>query len=247
MVCLNLVKKFNINMKQEISVDEEAASQIGTSARLRGGDCLTLKDLLYGMMLPSGNDAAWALAIHFGKILFKHLKKRNRKKKKEKRNYMVYFLHEMNRQAQKLKMFSTHFANPHGLVNQANKSTSYDIALLCWNMMKQPFFTQIVGTKRYVGRILDAQGDVRQKLWQNTHKLLFKGYKGIKTGWTCRAGGCLSSCFQGKRFQIVIVLLNSQSKELRFTETEFLYTYFKSLFQKNEIKKQILTFFSGYK
>ena len=78
----------------------------------------------------------------------------------------------MNKQAIKLSLASTHYANPHGLVNSQNKSSAYDQAQLCAHAMSLPAFRELVGTKKYSGRVVDNAGAVRKEEWVNSNKML---------------------------------------------------------------------------
>lgn len=119
----------------------------GTSAKLREADLLSVKQLLYGMMLPSGNDAAFALARHFGSFIFES-RDYGQKEKTSIQSfqfnqhcfYVKYFLKEMNDKAQALKMNYTKFDSPHGLQNIYNLSCAYDLALLAHHCMQNKTF-----------------------------------------------------------------------------------------------------------
>lgn len=124
----------------------------GTTANLIEGDVLSIEQLFYGMMLPSGNDAAYLLAEHFGKLL--HEKKANQitsfnSNSKFANTPVRYFLKEMNYYAHKLGMSSTNYDSPHGLMNKSNYSTSEDQAILVKEVMKIEFFRRVVGCKEY--------------------------------------------------------------------------------------------------
>lgn len=111
----------------------DVASDIrGTCANLESGDTLSVENLLYGLMLPSGNDAAFALAQHFGKLLFRRKYTRADINKIKSFQfdyhpyYAKYFLKEMNDYARQLDLAQTHFDSPHGLQNIENLSTAFD-------------------------------------------------------------------------------------------------------------------------
>jgi D-alanyl-D-alanine carboxypeptidase len=158
-------------------------------------------------MLPSGNDAAWALAEYFGAKLTPNGKPVKR------------FLDEMNKNAQMLGLNSTIFHNPHGLIVKRNLSTAKDVARLAVHAMKNEVFKYIVGCKSFTARIVAQDGSVREEVWENTNKLLGKGFDGVKTGITSNAGPCLCVC-TSKDFYVVIVLLNSESMDARWVEAK---------------------------
>ena len=120
-------------------------SVIGTSARLRRNYRYTVHQLLYGLMLPSGNDASLALAIWGGRTLASKGWKQVDVTKK--RQAISLFIDYMNSVAKELELKKTKFANPHGLSSPDNKSTAYDISLLCNRAMKNHEFRKIVGAK----------------------------------------------------------------------------------------------------
>lgn len=142
--------------KTEITISPIASDIRGTSANLETGDVLTIDQLLYGLMLPSGNDAAFALAQYFGKQLFrkKYTHADIMRIKSYQFNYhpyyAKYFLKEMNDYAEKLQMSSTYFDSPHGLQNIQNFSTAYDLAKLSAVCMKLEAFRRVVSTPVYM-------------------------------------------------------------------------------------------------
>ena len=213
---IRLVKKLpGTSFQSVVKVSKVAASMIGTTAELHEGDELTIWDLLHGLMLPSGNDAAWSLAEYFGKRLHATLESDS-----PSRNYTRYFVSEMNQLAKKLKLRSTNFDNPHGLPDPANRSNAKDLGKLGAVCMRNPRFREIVRAKVHscVAYNIDNRTCRRLK-WGNTNRLLDTGWLGIKTGHTSTAGPCLSSCFRiNPRCSIVIILLNSKSMEKRWSD-----------------------------
>jgi D-alanyl-D-alanine carboxypeptidase len=208
-VCINLISFRNSEQFDDrVKVSTNAGQMTGTSAELRPGDELTIKSLLYGLMLPSGNDAAWALAEYFGQKLFPGTSQPVKR-----------FLAEMNRTASELGMISTTYSNPHGLVYKPNFSTAADVAKLACYAMKNETFREIVNRKEYFAEIKGITGKIRVQKWENTNKLLGKGFEGVKTGVTNNAGPCLCA-FYAKREEIVIVLLNSKSMDDRWVEAK---------------------------
>lgn len=162
----------------EVEVSRYASSIGGTSANLREGDLLTVKDLMYGMMLPSGNDAALTLAELIGEITHDGSGTSS--------NYANTFVGEMNRFARHMGLTHTHYLNPHGL-RAGNKSTCRDIARLASYLMSEEEIREIVNTKTYKCTLENYEFD-RQVRWNNTNKLLGKGFSGVKTGQTQAAG-----------------------------------------------------------
>ena len=195
----DLLGRFSLNPDtHQIKVTRAAAMTTGTTANLRAGDILTVTQLLYAMMLPSGNDAAYSLAEYFGEMIYTE-------KSVDQEPPFVgswqfgdsmvrYFLREMNQNATKLRMFSSSFDSPHGLMNKYNYSTAYDVCLLTSHCMKIPLFREVVKTLEYSAT--SKKSDI-EYLWENTNKLLgtVPGFVGCKTGITDSAGPCFSGCF----------------------------------------------------
>ena len=160
----------------------------GSSMYLRAGDVYTLEDLLLGMMLVSGNDAALAVARTVA-------------------GSEASFVRLMNEKAQELGMCDTHFDNPHGLHSQEHYTSAYDLALLCGYAMQNAEFCRIVGCKSAGIKEL-TRGETRVMVNKNRFIYAFEGADGIKIGYTRRAGRCLcaSAGRDGKR--MICVLLN---------------------------------------
>ena len=157
---IELCKQYKLKLSAiRIEICSVAANIRGTSAKLRKGDCLSAEQLMYGMMLPSGNDAAFALAKYFGKLIFDrkgYTEKDMQKIRSFQFNYhpyyVKYFLKQMNDNATSLKMTNSNFDSPHGLMNIQNMSTAYDMARLASKAMQSPTFRKIVATKNYICR-----------------------------------------------------------------------------------------------
>ena len=221
---INYCTANSIDMKNEIAKVSWISARInGTAAGLRKGNMLSVHDLLYAMMLPSGNDAAIALSEHFGRLLYIN---KFGVVHKPPRYPGRFFVGEMNRNARNLNMFNTHYNNSHGLANEYNKSTANDIAILAFNAMKIPLFKEVVGTKEYECKILTAKGNLRAVKWENTNLMLnVEGFNGLKTGITTTAGPCLCSSYSKDGVNLIIVLLNCKSVEKRWPETEKLLNF----------------------
>ena len=170
------------NVLDRISIPKEAVGIEGSSMYLQEGEILTVQDLLYGLMLHSGNDAAVALAIYCG-------------------GTVEGFAELMNDKARVLGMNDTHFVNPNGLDAPGHYSTARDMAKLAAYAMENSIFYQTVSTKTV---------RVGQRSLQNHNKLLWQveGADGIKTGYTKASGRILvsSATRQGRR--IIVVTMN---------------------------------------
>lgn len=207
---LTLIDRYSesVSINSMVEVSEKAAKTSGTSAKLKTGDVLSVKSLLYGLMLPSGNDASVVLAEFFGNILNSGCLK------PEKR-----FVLEMNRLALEIGMPTTHFSNPHGLMHCKNLSSSRDICKLACVALRNSCFREIVGSYSYVSEIIGKDGFLRFSNWINTNKLLGKGFNGVKTGVTLSAGPCLCVSYN-KDVQVVVVLLNCKSMDDRWVDAK---------------------------
>jgi D-alanyl-D-alanine carboxypeptidase (penicillin-binding protein 5/6) len=165
------------NLDQSITVTQDELNQVpadASSAHLVAGETLTLKQLLYGLMLPSGDDAALVIANAVG-------------------GSTDHFVTLMNLFAQRLSLFQTHYDNPHGLnlaSDQNHYSSASDLTRLAEYAMQVPLFAQVVKTQTYS---LPATAQHQAHEWDNTNTLLstYHGTVGVKTGSTDAAGFCL--------------------------------------------------------
>ena len=169
------------DLDRTVTVPETAAGTEGSSMYLKSGETLTRCELLYGMMLHSGNDAALTLAISIS-------------------GSEAAFVRQMNRRACALNLTQTHFANPHGLDSGENYSTALDLARLAQAALQNEQFRAVVSTKTITcaGRTLT-----------NHNKLLWRydGCIGVKTGYTRHAGRILvSAAERGGRMLIAVTI-----------------------------------------
>lgn len=206
---LNLLNKLQLNWDEtQIQVPSKVSQITGNTANLKPGDQVSLKSLLYGLMLPSGNDAAWVLAEFLGKKL-------NPASSKPVHN----FISKMNKIAKSLNMTQTSYKNPHGLIKKTNLSCAQDVAKLAVYAMKNERFRSIVKCKSFKAEIMGLDGTTRVEVWDNKNELLKSGFSGVKTGITWNAGPCLCACYEGD-VEVLIVLLNSDSVEARWREAK---------------------------
>lgn len=216
---LSIADRLKIDLnKNEVTVSKGASMIHGTRAEIREGDIFKANDLLYAMMLPSGNDVGQCFCEHFGLILAKEFGK-------ETTNLMLgrkHFVYEMNKNAKAIGLLHTRYDNPTGLGDIFNKSTAEDVGKLCAAAMKLPKFREVVSCKDYKCVSRTKEGGTREYSWVNTHKLLEKGYNGIKTGITPNAGPCLASSIEVDEYFLIIILLKAKSLDARWEETEAL-------------------------
>lgn len=178
-------------LKEEIKIREKHTNIEGSSIYLEKGEKITIEDLVYGLMLRSGNDAAVAIADHIG-------------------GSVEGFVYLMNEKAQELGMDDTHFANPHGLDDSDDHySTAYDMAILTQYAMKNKTFQKIFGTKYYKSH---SNSDEKVRYWKNKHKLVTSLYKhatGGKTGYTKKARRTLVTTAEKNDMALIAVTLDA--------------------------------------
>ncbi|GGK06399.1 D-alanyl-D-alanine carboxypeptidase DacB [Lentibacillus kapialis] len=172
-------------LNDSVTVSNRAVHATGSSIYLEKGEKIKLKDLVYGLMLRSGNDAAVAISEHVG-------------------GSMEGFVHLMNQKAQWLGMTNTSFDNPHGLDSDNHYSTAYDMAVLMRYAMDNDIFKEVTKTVRY-------KSENRAYSWKNKHKLVTGMYEytnGGKTGFTRTAGRTLVSSALKGDMELIAVTLN---------------------------------------
>ena len=222
-VCLEISEEQEIDLDTIISVQEEASRLKGTTAELEEFDELSVYELLLGLMLPSGNDSAMALALFFGGIYMEN-------------EPLQGFIRVMNYMAEYLELKSTNFQNPHGLCLKPNYSTAKDVNILLSYAMKKRLFRKIVSIQSYVVDVYNPIFGYRKVYWKNTNKLLGKGFDGAKTGTTDKAGACLSATMNDPICPFYITILKARSTEDRWEDTLALANWAKSLVMNNSIK-----------
>jgi D-alanyl-D-alanine carboxypeptidase len=222
--CLLLCQKYDVSLAATVRVSERAAALKGTSAELQPGDHLTLMDLLHGLMLPSGNDAAMAISEFCGEVIQKQAQSRCLDSRRPRRTFNRCFLAQLNKLIRDLKLTNTYLANPHGLMNHCSFSTAQDVAAFCWVALRHPLFKRIVSTQQHCCVISNNRtGLTRTVLWRNTNRLLKRGpFFGIKTGVTPAAGPCLAALFEQGQQAVITIILKTTSMAQRFDDTEHL-------------------------
>lgn len=173
------------NVLDRVRIPEAAVGIEGSSMYLKAGEILTVQELLYGLMLHSGNDAAVALAIYCG-------------------GTVEGFAELMNDEARMLGLTGTHFENPNGLDSPGHYSTARDLAKLTAYAMQNPIFRQTVSTKTVT---------VGSRVLKNHNRLLWQvaGADGVKTGYTRAAGRILVSSAQRQGRRLVVVTIDDSN------------------------------------
>ena len=205
-------------LAEELTFSEAADKTSGSTADVRAGEKLSVGELLYGLLLPSGNDAATAFAEHFGP--------RFQEPGASGQEPAKSFIAEMNRRAAELGMTDTHYENPHGLPARGHQSTCRDLATLAKAAMANPHFREYVNTRQHGSKVTGPGGYERNIVWKNTNQLLgIEGYAGVKTGTTNAAGACLVSWGERDGKELIVVVLGSTSGDARYTDARNLFRY----------------------
>lgn len=210
----------NADLNQTITVSAKSAGTGGSRLGLKKDDNITMKDLLYGLMLKSGNDAAVAIAETVG-------------------GSVEGFAELMNLKAKELGLENTHFVTPHGLDNPDHYTTAYELAKIADYAMKNEIFAQVVQTKNYTVTINGYPKNIT-----NTNELLgyLNGVNGVKTGFTNNAGRCLVTSVNRNGFEIITVVLQADTKKIRTTDSikliEFVYENYELFNIKDVIDKK---------
>ena len=210
----------NCKMDEKITVSNAAAAVGNSTAGLLEGDELTVEQALRGLMIPSGNDAAIALAEHVGKKLDPKTK-----------DAVATFVKAMNEQAKKLGCTGTLFENPNGLDFDEwagdMHSTAHDVALMMQEAMKDDTIREVMASKDPWIEVTGADGSDHSHS-MDTHNVLLgqDGNIGGKTGTTDDAGYCFASAYNRDGDEIYTVVLNSSTTDQRFADTATLASWY---------------------
>ncbi len=183
----------NANPSDIATVSYNASRTEGSSLYLKSGEKMTVADLVYGLMLNSGNDAAVVLAEHIG-------------------GSVEAFAAMMNETAAKIGANSTHFTNPNGLYDDNHYTTAYDLALITRYGMKNEEFRKIVSTKKYTAATVATEKNASRNIYLSNHNKLLnmlEGCIGVKTGFTKKTGRCLVSAAERDGVELICVTLNA--------------------------------------
>ena len=205
----------NANLKDTVTITSKAAGTGGSRLGLKKNDKITVNDLLYGLMLRSGNDAAVALAIHVG-------------------GSIEGFAQMMNDKAKEMELTNSHFVVPHGLDNEGHYTTAYELAKMADYALNIAKFKEIVSTKSTTIYI-----NGYAKAINNTNQLLgsISGVYGVKTGFTNGAGRCLVSSCKRDDLDIITVIIGADTTKMRTADTIKLIQYAYENFEIINIKE----------
>lgn len=215
----------NANLNDIVTISSKAAGTGGSRLGLRTNDKISVLNLLYGLMLCSGNDAAVALAEHVGSDL-------------------PGFANLMNAKCQSLGLTSTHFVTPHGLDNDEHFTTAYELAIITNYALQNETFRTLVGTKNYT---VSINGNFKNL--SNTNELLgnLSGVYGVKTGFTNCANRCLVTSIKRDNMDLICIVLGADTKKDRTKDSVSLIEYAFKNFEMVNIREKILTEFDNWK
>ena len=220
LVVLRLARTDPKVLDEVVTFSERADKTVGSTSGVKAGEKVPVRELLYGLLLPSGNDAAEAFAEHFGPRLAAEAGSTGTPEPPSR------FVAEMNRMARELGLLETHFANPHGLPASGHHSSARDLAKLARTAMLDPTFSRVVATSRRGATLVDGSGHSRNVVWSNTNRLLeYEGYDGVKTGTTTGAGACLVASGRSGDDHLIVVILGAPSSDARYVDARNLFRW----------------------
>ncbi len=214
----------NSSLDTTVEASKKAAGTGGSRLGLKTGDKITIRDLMYGLMLCSGNDAAVCLAENVG-------------------GSIEGFANLMNAKAEELGLSNTHFESPHGLDSDGHYTTAYELALLSNYALKNTTFLNIVGTKNYTVMLNGSPKNL-----SNTNELLgnLNGVYGIKTGFTNGANRCLVTACKRGDMDIICVVLGADTKNFRTKDSIKLIEYSFKTYEHFNIKDFVNQYISDW-
>ena len=215
----------NANLDDIVTISSKAAGTGGSRLGLHTNDKISVRDLLYGLLLCSGNDSAVALAEYVG-------------------GDILGFSNLMNEKCAFLGLTSTHFVTPHGLDDDEHYTTAYELAIITDYALKNETFCNFVGTKNYTVTI-----NGYSKNLSNTNELLgnLDGVYGVKTGFTNGANRCLVTAVKRDNMDLICIVLGSDTKKDRTKDSIELIEYAFKNFEMVNIKEKVLAEFENWK
>ena len=222
LVALDAVKAGKVSLKQKVTVTAEMLEGLawdGSNMALKEGEIISFQNLLYGLMIPSGNDAAMAIAYAVS-------------------GSRAGFVDAMNNKAKKLGLKNTHFKNHHGLHDEEHYTTAADMAVIARAAMKNETFRSIVEIAHV--KIPPTNLTEEERYYINTNGLVstmrysqyyYPGATGIKTGYTDEAGNCLVASAEKNGIELITVLFHGEGVENSHKDTARLLDYGFSAFE----------------
>jgi D-alanyl-D-alanine carboxypeptidase (penicillin-binding protein 5/6) len=228
LVVVELAKKDPSILDERVTFSKLADTTEGSTAGIKAGESITVRDGLYALMLPSGNDMGNAFAEHFNKRLPPPGAETPATVSVEKYGTRRNFVAEMNRTARRLGMTRTVYRIPFGDggTDQDRTTTVHDLLKLGQEAMRNPLLQTVVKTVKHTARVEMPDGKWREITWENTNKLLTLGsYDGIKTGQTNTAGYCLLATGELDGRRLYVAVLGSDTEPGRFADTRNLFRW----------------------
>lgn len=213
------------NLKEEFTIPEKVNHVQGSTLGLKKDDKITINDLLYGLLLRSGNDCAVALSIAIAENT-------------------ENFISLMNKKAEILGLTKTHFVTPHGLDDPNHYTTPYELALITDYALKNEEFAKIVKTINYTIQINNVPKEIK-----NTNEVLcnnVEGVYGVKTGFTNNAGRCLVTSVKRNNLDFIIIVLAADSRKYRAEDTVKLINYAFKNYRYENLETEITEEFNNW-
>ena len=213
------------NLKEEFTIPEKVSHVQGSTLGLKKDDKITINDLLYGLLLRSGNDCAVALSIAIAENT-------------------ENFISLMNKKAKDLGLTKTHFVTPHGLDDPNHYTTPYELALITDYALKNEKFAKIVKTVNYTIQINNVPKEIK-----NTNEVLcnnVEGVYGVKTGFTNNAGRCLVTSVKRNNLDFIIIVLAADSRKYRAEDTVKLINYAFKNYRYENLETEITEEFNNW-
>lgn len=208
----------NVSMDELIEIPNEVKQIGGSTAGVKSGEKMSAKDLLYAMLLPSGNDAAYTIGSFIGNGDIKN------------------FAYLMTKRAKEIGATNTSFSNPHGLDDELHFSTAIDVAKITRYALKNDDINEVVGTKTKTVNMGSFN-----KTFNNTNALLssYDGCDGVKTGFTNDANRCLIASSTKNDMRLIAVILGADTTEIRFKEAKDILNYSFDYYKMTDISNYL--------
>lgn len=219
-----LVALENSALNEVVTVSQNAASQEGSSMYAKAGEQFYMEDMLYALMLASGNDAAMAIAEHIGG------------------GSQDAFVDMMNKKAWSLGAADTSFCNPSGLPNDYHFTTAADLALITQAAMKNGSFRKIVATRARTAWAINGDRSAHELYNHNKLLNIYDGAIGVKTGYTEKAGRCLVSAAKRDNMTFIAVTLGDNddwNTHMQLLDSAFASHYPRAALEKGQVIKNV--------
>lgn len=215
LLTMEAIEKGQLNISEEVLISKRAQDMGGTQIYIESGSLVKVEDLIKGVGIASANDAAVALAEKIG-------------------GTVENFVDMMNKRALELGCKNTNFKNPHGLDEEGHYSSAYDMALIASELVKYDYALKISST---YDEHINVSGENHWLV--NTNKLIkfYKGIDGLKTGYTDKAGYCLTATMNKNNMRLISVVMKSDTKDNRSSDTIAMMEYGYSMYGSETILK----------